>query len=305
MANPRWDLPTPNYEKDVNELKRIYRRGIQETILTLEDLATQGKSDKTISRSQMNSVLNQLGVSLAELDSEAEAWVREEINKAFKGGQAHALIALGEVGAMEKAAKMASKSRLARTSIEAMVADTFEDLLYANNKMKRESVKMVRNIVAEQMKVAAVQGQGLNFTKKSIVERFHEEGNIAIVDRMGRRWKLDTYSEMVSRTKMTQAHVEGTRVESLERGVDLAIISSHGATDACRFYEGQIISMNGDTPGYLTYEELRRSNLIFHPNCKHKLSPIRDIANLPEVVQDKFYDGAEMAEFQFKKRKKK
>jgi len=92
---------------------------------------------------------------------------------------------------------------------------------------------------------------------------------------------------MVVRTKQQQAHVEGVRVESVERGVDLAVISSHGATDPCRNYEGLVISMNGETPGYKTYKELRQSGKIFHTNCKHHISPIRDIKLLPESLRKK------------------
>ena len=92
---------------------------------------------------------------------------------------------------------------------------------------------------------------------------------------------------MVVRTKLQQAHIEGVRVESLERGVDLAVISSHGAKDACGGYEGLVISMNGETPGYKTYQKLRQGGKIFHPNCKHHISPIRDIKLLPESLRKK------------------
>lgn len=305
MAKPRWDLPAPNYEKDISTTVRIYRGAITEVLAILETLATQGNIDKTISKAQMNSVLNQLAIKLAEVDEEAEAFVKEEIKKAFIEGQAEAVVSLGDAKTIEEAVSMASMSELSTSSIDAMVADTFEDLFYANNKMKRESIKMVRSIVSEQMKISSVMNQGVNFTKKAIINRFDEQGNIAIIDKRGRKWKLDSYAEMVTRTKMHQAHTEGVRVESLERNVDLAIISSHGAKDNCRHYEGQVISMNGTTPGFPTYDELRRSNLIFHPNCKHKVTPIRDVSLLPASVRKKFEDGQKNAKKLLDKAKKK
>lgn len=305
MASPRWDLPLPNYEKDVNTTVRIYRNAIQRVIVILQELATYGQTDKSISRAQMNSILNQLSVALAEVDSEAEAYVREEIEKAFVNGQAQTVVAIGEAKTMEEAASMASMSELSRSTVDAMIADTFEDLMYANNKMKRETIKMVRGMVAESMRTSAAMNQGVNFTKKSILERFQAEGNIAIIDRRGRKWKLDTYAEMVTRSKMRQAHTEGSRVEALERDIDLAIISSHGAKDECRHYEGQVISMNGNTPGFITYDELYRSNLIFHPNCKHKLTPIRDVSLLPTEVRRKFEEGQKQAVKRLENKKKK
>lgn len=304
MANPRWDLPLPNYERDVKEIVRIYKAAINEVILILERLSTYGKS-KSISRAEMTAVLVELSALLLEVDKEAEKWVKERIEKSFLNGQAEVLIAIGEAKTIEEALRLVSASMLVNHAKEALIADTFDDLLYANNKMKRETIKMVRAVVAEQMKIKAAEGMGRKtikkgiieaLTKKEIRERFDVEGNVAIIDKLGRRWKLQTYAEMVARTKLLQAHTEGTRVEALERGVDLAIISSHGATDACRHFEGQIISMNGFTEGFPTYEELRRTNLIFHPNCKHKITPIRDISLLPPEVRARFEEGKNNAE---------
>lgn len=313
MVTPNWDLPLPNYDKDVKEIVRTYKSAIREVILILEELSTYGK-EKDISRQQMKSVIVQLSVFLKELDNEAESWVTKKIEEAFKNGQAESIIADGKAKTIEEAVKLATISGLARTTIEVLIADTFEDLLYANNKMKRETIKMVRTIVAEQMRIKAAQGMGRRttrkaieeaLTKKEIRERFNIEGNIAIVDKAGRRWKLETYTEMVVRTKMLQAHVEGTRIEALQRGIDLAIISSHGATDACRNFEGQIISLNGQTEGFLTYNQLRASNLIFHPNCRHKVTPIRDISLLPKEVRERFEKGRDRAFESFEKIKNK
>lgn len=316
MSKPRWDLPLPTYDRDVNELVRIYRNAINEVIAVLESLSTRGQ-EKDISRAQMTAVLAQLAALLGQVDKEAEAWVKERIREAFIDGQVESLLSIGEAKTLGEARAMvagAAMSSLVTQSIDAMTADTFEDLLYANNKMKRETIKMVRSVVAEQMKMKAAQGQGRNSTRKAVVaaltkkdlrDRFDVEGNVAIIDRKGRKWKLDTYAEMVTRTKMLQAHTEGTRVEALERGVDLAIVSSHNAKDACRKFEGQIISMNGLTEGFPTYDELRRSNLIFHPNCRHKVTPIRDISLLPEAVRKKFEEGQKEAKAALRKTKKK
>lgn len=314
MAQPRWEIPLPSYDKDVNEAARIYKAAIIEVIALLQGLTESGKE---ISQAQMNAVLAQLAVLLGEVDKDAEVWVKTKIRDAFLEGQAEALVTIGEAATLKEARTMvagAAMSALASQTIDAMTSDTFEDLLSANQKMKRETIKMVRNVVAEQMKVNAAKGMGRNTTRKAIVdaltkkgikERFENDGDIAIVAKNGRKWKLRDYAEMVTRTKMLQAHTEGTRVEALERGVDLAIISSHNAKDACRKFEGQIISMNGLTEGFPTYDELRRSNLIFHPNCKHKVTPIRDISLLPEPVRRKFEEGQKEAKRLLKAAKKK
>ena len=151
----------------------------------------------------------------------------------------------------------------------------------------------------ETMRVKAIEQLGRKTQRNDIAgtlarqglsKNLDSEGWVGIVDASGRRWNLSTYAEMVVRTKLQQAHVEGVRVEALERKVDLAVVSSHGAKDACRFFEGMVVSLNGTTPGYPTYSELRATNKIFHPNCQHSVNPVRTLSLLPKDVRDKHFE---------------
>lgn len=317
MPKPRWELPAPTYEKDVNRAVDIYRRAIIEILALISQLATHGSENKEISQAQMNAVFAQLAVLLQGVDRDAEAWIKEQIFHVFTEGQAEALFALGEAKSLDEAraaVAAAPMSALSTATIAAMVDDTFEHLLAANDKMKKSTIKMVRDVVAEQMRTKAAQGMGRNTTRNAIVEslskkgfkdRWEKEGDVAIISRNGRTWRIRDYAEMVTRTKMLEAFSEGQRVQAVEMGIDLAIISSHGAKDACRHFEGQVISMTGQTEGFLTYDELRRSNLIFHPNCKHRITPVRSLDLLPEAVRRKYEEGKKEALAAFKAQKRK
>ncbi len=292
LPKPNFDLPDPTYDRDVARLVKYYKKAfrlILKRVLTLTEI-------KKIDRKRAESLIVQIQFILRQLNKEAELWAKEQIRKAFEDGQARAIIALGEADSLSNAAKMASGSMLAREVVEALIADTYQDLLQATQNTERRVKRLVREVVAEQTRLNAIEQMGrktrvkaikTELTQKGLSERLKREGWVGIVDKAGRRWDLGTYTEMVTRTKMYQAHVEGTRIEAKERGVDLAIVSSHGAKDPCRYFEGVIISMNGETPGYLTYSELRRTNLIFHPNCKHKITPVRDPNLLPAKVKQK------------------
>ncbi|MFP3802110.1 hypothetical protein, partial [Paraburkholderia sp. SIMBA_027] len=74
------------------------------------------------------------------------------------------------------------------------------------------------------------------------------------------------------------------------------------AEDECKNFEGMIISLNGLTEGLLTYQELYNSNLIFHPNCQHKLHLVK-IENLPAKVVEKH--NQKVASLKHKNLKKK
>ena len=75
---------------------------------------------------------------------------------------------------------------------------------------------------------------------------------------------------------MLEAHKEASINEALTEGSNYARISRHGATDACRKYEGKVIKLVADAPGdYLYIGDIPRSK-IFYPNCKHLITPVRN-----------------------------
>ncbi|MDT2258280.1 hypothetical protein P7H06_00040 [Paenibacillus larvae] len=76
--------------------------------------------------------------------------------------------------------------------------------------------------------------------------------------------------------KMMNTYREATTISALERDVQYAIISRHGATDSCSNWEGKIIKLTAEAlDPYPTYDQLRATKEIFHPHCKHTFTPIR------------------------------
>lgn len=101
------------------------------------------------------------------------------------------------------------------------------------------------------------------------------------VDASGRRWPLDTYAEMVSRTTTREAASRATVTRLEEVGLDLVTISSHPhKADECTPYDGQTFSLSGDHPDYDELEELPP----FHPNCAHVVTPAS--VNLDELERE-------------------
>jgi hypothetical protein len=124
--------------------------------------------------------------------------------------------------------------------------------------------------------------------RKQFLQNGIKDADIAIIDRAKRKWKLRTYSTMVTRTKMNMAYIDAIREDALQNGMDLAIISTKPDThDDCLNYEGMIISLNGVTSGFLTYEEIKKSKLCFHPNCGHYVRPIGGIEWVPPNLLQK------------------
>lgn len=93
-------------------------------------------------------------------------------------------------------------------------------------------------------------------------------------NKSGASYNSRTYFEMLGRTVITQFGNEVYEDMMVESGRDLARISSHGAPDRCRKWEGKIISITGATPGYPTLQDSKDSGDIWHPRCRHFLIPV-------------------------------
>ena len=91
---------------------------------------------------------------------------------------------------------------------------------------------------------------------------------------------------MVSRTEYTRITNEATANRALQEGVDLVVISSHGATDSCGPHEGKIYSLTGKTKGYEQMDVAIAGSHLFGPNCMHTYTPISDRDANALVEQD-------------------
>lgn len=189
----------------------------------------------------------------------------------------------------EKAAKLLTTSSLTDKRVRALIEDTYGDILLATKNTEPAIKKVIRETVRDIAQYHSLTGQAYGvqanelkkqLTKKGLSKRIVKDGFVGIVDKRGRRWDIGTYSDMVIRTKTNQAYMQGITYQAEEAGLDLAVISSHGAEDACSNWEGVVISLTGKTPGYPTLDDAKASKEIFHPNCKHSFHSIRELDSL-------------------------
>jgi hypothetical protein len=288
-------VPEPSYDKDVKKIIKMYDKARQAIILELLNLVENGNNDK-VKVNQQASLLRQIDFILYQLDANVQATIEEGLLASFKEGQAVLSYSVGEYKSLKEATENVAFSMLAKETVDAIMQDTFDDLLTATRLTSKRTKQIVRRVVSEKMKMDMAQSRGYRVMNKNIIEELTksglsrtvtEDGFVGIIDKAGRKWKMSNYVDMVVRTKYKQARFEGLRTKALEDDIDLAMISSHGAKDACKNYEGMIISMNGTTAGYPTYSELRKSNRIFHPRCKHTIYPFRSPNLLSEEERQK------------------
>jgi hypothetical protein len=79
---------------------------------------------------------------------------------------------------------------------------------------------------------------------------------------------------MLIRTKAVEARNRGLINRLVENGVDLVQVSTHNSEhEACRRWEGRILSITGNTAGIPTVQDAVDAGL-FHPNCKHAINAV-------------------------------
>lgn len=112
------------------------------------------------------------------------------------------------------------------------------------------------------------------------IARMVKDGGFGFVDKAGKRWSLEQYTEMAVRTTTREAAVQGALTRMAAHGITLARVSQHAnACKICRPWEGRLVSLAGDVADYqgesvTDLSALPNGGPPFHPNCTHNLSPV-------------------------------
>lgn len=267
MAN----YPAPNYEYEIAQLRRAYEDALDKVSLELTRL---GATD--FERAQTVATLAEIKRILKELNDVSDEWASANMERAVTDGIVRSLVSLGLVADIAEAQAIVKFSRLNRELVKSAVADTQADLLAVTQNIERKTRQAIRQAAATTMRSNLTRGiNGTQTIRRDILAQLDSATKTGIIDAAGRRWKPQVYVEMAVRTKMLAAHKEATINDALSRGVYYAIISSHGATDACRNWEGKIVKLTPEADGDYPYVGDLPRREIFHPNCKHVISPVR------------------------------
>jgi hypothetical protein len=267
--------PEPNYSYSTTRLTNTYKKAVQDILRELERLDLTA-----MQRAHTQATLKIVAEILSELNKESAEWVETNISIASREGVARSILALGVVETIQEAEKLVTFNRMNQNMVNAAIADTQSDLLAVTNNISRKVRSTVRSVTAEVLRENVSKGiNGRNTLRREIIvslrKKLGDAVETGIIDAAGRRWKPEVYVDMLVRTKMLEAHKEATVNEAVNRGALYGVISSHGAKDACKRWEGRIIKLSRDADGSYPYIGDLPRNEIFHPNCRHVVSPVR------------------------------
>jgi len=259
------------FEGEVNSLAALYRNAAADMLEVLADA-----SANMLSRQRAVAHLRQYQVILANLRDEAAAWIELNIPRAYSIGLQFADLGIRNVrraGINLRRREREVFSQVHREAVAAIVEEMLRVTDLALAQMGRRVDDLFRRVGMEEVAKGIVEGKARVEVSRQIRERLLREGRPVFLDRRGRPWDLDRYSEMVARTTTREAMTQGTINRLREHGIQLAQVSAHNAADFCIYYENAIVCIGGEPhPVYPPISAIG-GGPPFHPNCVHVLTP--------------------------------
>jgi hypothetical protein len=134
----------------------------------------------------------------------------------------------------------------------------------------------------EQAKKELANGSQADKVAFELSETLRKQGLFAFVDKGGKRWTLENYCAMTTRTVAQQSTNLGQIFANEEH--DLYYIVPHtGSCPLCAKYEGRVYSRSGKNPKYPPLssafhkidpngtDDLDNTYWTIHPNCRHRI----------------------------------
>ncbi len=258
-------------DESLQTLEGLYQRAAAEAL----DILTRAGATLA-QRGRARVLLVQYHELLAELDAEAAAWIETNLPRSYQAGITYAdreMTALRRVGLNFTSTPRATFALVNREAVAALVAQMQGTVAAAHAQIGRRVADLFRQVAIESTTQGVAGGWTRLQTSKEMQRRLVEEGKLTFRDKLGREWPLERYTEMVARTTMREANVQGTIDRLVDQGIALVQVTTHHAADFCRYYEGKVFSI-GETqhPDYPPLSSIG-GGPPFHHNCRHALKP--------------------------------
>lgn len=176
------------------------------------------------------------------------------------------------------------------------IADRYLSNIFdmSNNFMNyiKDIYSKTKNFVLRQEPIISKQQE--LFTQ-TFTEKIGERGLVGFIDKKGKHWQINNYSDMLIRTSTRMAHNYG--ILYTYEDIDLYKISSHNSRcPICRPLEGRVYSRSGTSNKYPPLanafgkinkygsNELSNTYLNIHPNCMHTLIPFKETGLSQEEI---------------------
>lgn len=220
-------------------------------------------------------VLAQIDEILHDLDQKTTATIQTEVEASYKK-YANQTTNVAKKSGIELNPTL---TVIDRQAIEALTNGTMESYREAYSGVKRAAMRMLTDAHRQEIQATLIEGRITGATRKTIADSIAgqlKDRLVTLVDKGGRKWSLEAYSNMLTRTMFVKSANDGIINRLLGGGEDLVQVSYHGATcQLCSPWEAKILSISGLNPVYPSRAEAENNGLM-HPNCRHRYLPYRE-----------------------------
>ena len=256
-------------QKAIKELGDLYRQTYADLKATLDNA-----SDFTVARNGV--LMGQIQNRLQRLGVQTGDWINANVPPQYQKGVEDIA---AQMAHLDVPLAQTTMSLINHQSVAAIMSDMSNKFGTAITTIQKSTESIISAGVRQQIRNRLATGQLVGASRKevsaSIKQALSDDGIFALRDAGGKRWSLDTYAEMLARTKMVEARNTGVTDMMQQNGYSLVQVSAHGAEDVCGPWEDAILSVDGTDDDYPSLDDAISSGL-FHPNCKHSINAISD-----------------------------
>ncbi len=207
----------------------------------------------------------------AAIRAEAEAWAHQLVPRLYREGVANVDVAFARRIPRGRALRLAGEAhtRASELRVEAFL-DAVND---ATRSAERSVIAHLRTFTDAEIK-SGLKGVRQLASVSDLNKALARGRVIAYVDSGGRAWGITGFVGTTARTEVRDALKDGFTNRMREFGLDLVQVSQHdGACELCLPWEGEYLSLDGETEGYATVADAEAAGLM-HPNCYHNYEPV-------------------------------
>jgi hypothetical protein len=194
--------------------------------------------------------------------------IQQAIEDAWNAGQDAADEALKRADVGELYTNVAAEQR-GLESVRVLAKTTIGALDSSHNVILRTAQDVYRKVISETASQVLTGTMTRRQAAQVALNRFADKGVVSFTNARGATYDMASYAEMATRTATSSAAVEGHMGRLEETGHDLVIVTdSSEPCEMCMLWEGVVLSVSGNTPGYPAVDEAIADGLR-HPNCCH------------------------------------
>lgn len=253
----------------LREMAKLNRAGRDVILRSLSEQMSEGKKQQFLALIRSEAV---------KADEKVREWVAKGISNTYVAGmnQANELYKIAvpntkdavhiSVDMLKTQVVLAPHLQ----AVNALISDTYLDFGNAITGFVRGSEKILNDTLKRQLRATIAEGRlegdSIRDVSKAVKEVFSEKGFTVLLDKAGKQWELERYSEMLARTHILRANNEGVINRAGDFGVDTVQVLTN--LDACEYCDGfadKIYSVSGKSK---EYDALAGNEPPFHPHCR-------------------------------------